>query len=210
MSWDQQYTEEESGINFVLSHSYMFGRATIRSAGFVLTKELIEAVKTKSSKIFEILGIVIQNYELVFFVKDLEGGYFFKEAIEEVGESEFRAKLEAVLVSDSPLLTSRDKEVARQGLAYVDNMVRLFQQAEAEKSYTAKRRKEFNRRRDSLIKIVIERDGYRCAECGATEDLTLDHKTPLSKGGSDDPKNLQILCRKHNSQKGIRIETMEP
>jgi 5-methylcytosine-specific restriction endonuclease McrA len=210
MSWDQRYTEEESGINFVLSHSHLFGRESIRSVGFILNDELAEAIKARSPKIFEVLEAVSQYHELVFFVKDLEGGYFFEEAIGEVGGSEFRAKLEAALACDSPLLTSRDREVARQGLAYIDNRVRLFQEAEAEKSHTSKRRKEFNRKRDNLIKIVIERDGYQCTKCGSTEDLTLDHKTPLSKGGSDDPENLQILCRSHNSQKGTRIVAIGP
>ncbi len=53
---------------------------------------------------------------------------------------------------------------------------------------------------------VLERDGYCCQECGATEDLTIDHKLiPWSQGGSStDPENLQVLCREHNSRKGTR------
>lgn len=39
----------------------------------------------------------------------------------------------------------------------------------------------------------------RCAWCGTTNDLTVDHITPRSKGGTDHPSNLRVLCRPHNS-----------
>jgi 5-methylcytosine-specific restriction endonuclease McrA len=50
----------------------------------------------------------------------------------------------------------------------------------------------------------MRRDGESCQNCGATDDLTIDHKiTPYSLGGSStDPSNLQILCRSCNSSKG--------
>lgn len=54
--------------------------------------------------------------------------------------------------------------------------------------------------------LVMKRDGGQCQTCGATEDLTIDHKiTPWSLGGSSiDPENLQVLCRSCNSRKGAR------
>lgn len=50
---------------------------------------------------------------------------------------------------------------------------------------------------------VLRRDG-KCRACGATEDLTLDHIIPRSKGGTDDEENLQALCRSCNSGKNNR------
>lgn len=50
---------------------------------------------------------------------------------------------------------------------------------------------------------ILEQFAYKCAECGATEDLTIDHKVPRVKGGSNEPDNLQVLCRSCNSKKGI-------
>jgi hypothetical protein len=59
-----------------------------------------------------------------------------------------------------------------------------------------------------VFELVMDRDGERCQYpgCGATEDLTIDHKiVPWSEGGSStDPENLQVLCREHNSRKGTR------
>lgn len=55
-------------------------------------------------------------------------------------------------------------------------------------------------------RLVMERDGRVCQDCGATEDLTIDHKmVPWVNGGtSKDPANLQVLCRSCNSRKGTR------
>jgi hypothetical protein len=52
---------------------------------------------------------------------------------------------------------------------------------------------------------VFTRDGFACVECGASERLQLDHRYPWSRGGSDDPSNLQTLCGSCNSSKGARV-----
>lgn len=54
----------------------------------------------------------------------------------------------------------------------------------------------------TIKKLVFERDGYRCVICGTWKDLTIDHIVPKSKGGTNDPGNLQTMCRICNSKKG--------
>lgn len=49
---------------------------------------------------------------------------------------------------------------------------------------------------------IFQHDGYACVECGSNQDLTIDHRLPISRGGSNDPSNLQTLCRSCNSRKG--------
>lgn len=47
------------------------------------------------------------------------------------------------------------------------------------------------------------KDHWReCAYCGSTENLTLDHITPRSKGGSDRLTNVVCACRSCNHDKG--------
>jgi hypothetical protein len=54
---------------------------------------------------------------------------------------------------------------------------------------------------------VWQRDGGKCIQCGATQDLHFDHIIPYSKGGSSNtPDNIQLLCGKHNIQKHDKIE----
>jgi len=48
---------------------------------------------------------------------------------------------------------------------------------------------------------VFRRDGYRCVHCGSPIDLGIDHIQPVSSGGSNDPSNLQTLCRVCSSVK---------
>lgn len=49
---------------------------------------------------------------------------------------------------------------------------------------------------------VLKRDNHQCQSCGATvEDgakLEIDHIKPVSKGGTNDPDNLQVLCKDCN------------
>ena len=45
-----------------------------------------------------------------------------------------------------------------------------------------------------------------CNRCGNISDLTIDHIVPLSKGGTNETSNLQILCRRCNASKGARYE----
>ena len=44
--------------------------------------------------------------------------------------------------------------------------------------------------------------GERCANCGAEEDLVLDHVIPIARGGRSRLDNLQMLCATCNRVKG--------
>lgn len=72
------------------------------------------------------------------------------------------------------------------------------------------RRNEFNKKSPQLKILLIERDGHKCNTCNAELHLTIDHIIPLSRGGSDNIENLQLLCRSCNSQKNNKRLSYEP
>ena len=48
------------------------------------------------------------------------------------------------------------------------------------------------------------RDEFTCQYCGhVTDDLTLDHITPASKGGADKSYNLVTCCKSCNNKKFV-------
>jgi hypothetical protein len=62
----------------------------------------------------------------------------------------------------------------------------------------------------SLRFEILKRDDYRCQMCGVTAKdgatLEIDHILPVSKGGTNDPDNLQVLCRDCNAGKGAQYQ----
>ena len=53
---------------------------------------------------------------------------------------------------------------------------------------------------------VYKRDQGRCVRCGATDGIHFDHVLAYSRGGSSvSEENIQLLCARHNLEKGARI-----
>lgn len=74
--------------------------------------------------------------------------------------------------------------------------------------HTKIRRKEFNKQRSQIVLAMIEAGvPYKCGHphCNATDNLTIDHIIPLSRGGHDDISNLQFLCNEHNGTKSDKL-----
>tara|TARA_Y100000996_G_scaffold255121_1_gene200669 strand:- start:145 stop:720 length:576 start_codon:yes stop_codon:yes gene_type:complete len=62
---------------------------------------------------------------------------------------------------------------------------------------------------ESLRYEILKRDQI-CQLCGATKSdrmLEVDHIVPRSKGGTNDPSNLQVLCSRCNRAKSNRDST---
>jgi hypothetical protein len=58
--------------------------------------------------------------------------------------------------------------------------------------------------KDAVKASVFARDAGRCRMCGSTEILEYDHIIPVSKGGTSDHENIQLLCRSCNRTKRTR------
>lgn len=57
-----------------------------------------------------------------------------------------------------------------------------------------------------IFKELLHKYKFQCVSCGEREEkkLTIDHIKPVSKGGTNDYENLQILCKSCNSSKGAK------
>lgn len=56
---------------------------------------------------------------------------------------------------------------------------------------------------------IKRRDSYKCVCCGSLKNLTIDHIKPVSKGGANEPENLQTLCHSCNGRKSDRIISLQ-
>jgi len=53
---------------------------------------------------------------------------------------------------------------------------------------------------------IWTRDEGRCVRCGSRENLEYDHIIPVSKGGSNTARNVDLLCEVCNREKSNKIE----
>lgn len=56
---------------------------------------------------------------------------------------------------------------------------------------------------DAQWREIIRRFDYRCAYCGLKTKLTIDHITPISKGGPHTASNVVPACHKCNTRKRV-------
>ena len=56
------------------------------------------------------------------------------------------------------------------------------------------------KRKRAILAYLYEE---KCARCGSTESLSIDHIRPRMSMGNDGLENLQLLCRKCNKKKDV-------
>lgn len=55
---------------------------------------------------------------------------------------------------------------------------------------------------EDLLRIMDESKS-KCKKCGGGDSLVFDHIIPYYRGGKNEAKNLQVLCRQCNMEKGV-------
>ena len=66
-------------------------------------------------------------------------------------------------------------------------------------------RRHFEAMKPTISAGLFDKYNNKCAQCGSSEKLEIDHIIPIARGGSNETTNLQILCRKCNRKKGAKL-----
>lgn len=200
--------DEDSGLKFYLGSCYKEGGGQDPIVGFNLADpEIAESISSNRSDIICILkDIAGVAHRLITEIPGLQHAIGLGWEYHKMGGTEHFDEYKAMLrrLAENPFVYEDDKESVTRQLQEIRQSETT---AETKRVLVARRRSDFDKERDRLMLALIERDGCHCARCGSAENLTIDHVIPISKGGSDELSNLQLLCQSHNSAKGDRIAT---
>lgn len=100
-----------------------------------------------------------------------------------------------------------DYTIAYKGFlkSYVDNYKPLDNKITEQENSTIYNRIHRDRILQDIMDAVWRRDEGKCVQCGSSENLEFDHIIPVSKGGANTYRNIQLLCEKCNRKKSNRI-----
>lgn len=120
------------------------------------------------------------------------------------------AKLRSV--GTSRIISDKDKSIAdlqkanlelRELITDLKNTIRkerderTLERSRAEKEHRKRRNKKsgFEKEFDATRPSILERDNYKCVECGSNKNLHVHHIVHRKNGGTNDPDNLVTLCK---------------
>jgi hypothetical protein len=140
----------------------------------------------------------------------------YKRAWVQLGNNPTAKQLDVYLKQNSEQYTSRVYAHVFGKLSNVRDRVVAFESGKiSELEYLSEYKPRYVRKAISpkTSTLVFEKYKFKCAYCGkgASDGIRLhiDHIIPLSKDGTDDISNLQILCDEHNLGKSDRILNKE-
>lgn len=113
---------------------------------------------------------------------------------------------DACIPTKREMLLLREVLESRTPWVFPREMKPVFRKLEAQWAWE----ESYERRRiqallfTAKIRSTLITESSECIICGSSDDLTIDHITPVVKGGGNEIENLQVLCRTCNSSKGGR------
>lgn len=159
-----------------------------------------EAAYNNDPAVFEAIRFAIENREKIIAICSMThlGFQYWCSGVSD------HERIIQSIIDEKFLFDTQDRNV-KKALEIIKEEYQKMVEKAHKKMFIRARRSEFAKNRDHLMLALIQRDGFKCAECGTVDGLTIDHILPLSKGGSDDLDNLQLMCQTHNSKKGDRV-----
>ncbi len=121
---------------------------------------------------------------------------FVSNKLKEVGYNNTHWKIKALIINEIEYMISVLKVLVEPDFIPFDSNIDTNSTEEKPDRYIS-----------SNTKIAVwRRDNGQCVECGSKEKLEYDHIIPISKGGSNTERNIQLLCEKCNRKKSANIQ----
>ena len=136
---------------------------------------------------------LLESYKWIYLAESLGG--FTKVVTPE--EDEELDKIRDVL--SNQLSPSQVREAHRRADEEIKNLSAVGQDSSENDSDRKPISSEVRRE-------VWRRDGGVCVKCGSRKNLEYDHIVPISKGGSNTARNIELLCEACNRAKSNFIQ----
>ncbi len=147
-----------------------------------------------------------------------------RKSLNEIREEKLLGEADAIMAADTFLLrcgkyciyrTSfykldrtdySDEEVLVQVLDLEDKERQKFERLKHKLSASSQEIESKRERIPEDVRIAVwRRDSGKCVRCESRDRLEYDHIIPLSKGGSNTVRNIELLCETCNREKGAAV-----
>jgi hypothetical protein len=197
--YENRLDDLSSSRKDALSDFYRIERSNEERGKIEKTREELDKLRIELSQV-----LPTSQSEPIFFIErertdsDFLGGQFYPTLGVYVYQNA------AYQISE----TNSDEENKLLILEFVDRERRKFEQLKNKFSGAKSEELKYERLRipESVRIAVWRRDQGRCAKCGNRENLEYDHIVPVSKGGGNTERNIELLCQNCNRSKSNRIE----
>ena len=149
------------------------------------------------SKYIKFVREIFDDYGQLDIYFNLARKYFKDSVIWKQNKDEINSRVKRYLKSDDAKLMDKAKEIEDIIQAIVNNI-----SVDDKRLFSSDDKKEFLRK-----KKPNKENKHQCADCKKyfySEELTMDHIDPWSKGGRTELSNAELRCRSCNIKKGNR------
>lgn len=155
-------------------------------------EKLLDALKSLRLKSLEIDAIQTFGNNFEYYFTQGAGWEWGLEAHSFTELSEYKKMADLVLSSD--IVDAVAIKSANIFLQALEGNYPEYIPTEMELNY--KKQEKYQRQRAKWLKILIEKNGYKCHICEIDKDLCIKHLVSIMKGGETELENLQLRCKK--------------